>query len=208
MRLLVIGNSPKLIRFVESIFPVKEKCVVGWRSFPLGFDQERYIAATHWDILLVAGYDYRTASCSFKECLDKNVKHIIEFATACVSKETHVIYANTLASVRAYTYSRYLYVKMCLGVRLAGAFPKADILGFPTIIEYGAISTTGGFFTRLAFYLLDYLGFLSKVTINQSPELNKRLFNELKAKPLLPKPMFLSVPRPLILDRLLRLLLG
>lgn len=208
MRLLVIGNSPKLIRFVESIFPVTEKQVVSWRALPMDGDEGRRISETRWDILLVAGYDYTTASCSFKACLDKNVKRIIEFATACVSKETQVIYANTLAPVRAHTYSRYLYAKMRLGVELAGAFPKADILGFPTIIEHGAISTSGGPFTKAAFYLLDCLGFLSKVTINQSPESNKRLLNELKAKPLLPKPMLLSVPRPLILDRLLRLLLG
>lgn len=208
MNLLVIGNSPKLIRFVESIFPVTNRLVVNWRSLPLGRVEEKLIAKTHWDIMLVAGYDYRTASCRFEECLEKNVFNVIEFATMCVTKESRVIYANTQSPVRSYTYSRYLYAKMRLGKELAEIFPNLEILGFPTIIEHGAISTTGGPLAKIAFRLLDCLGRLSTVTINQSSESNKRLLSELKVNPELPAPKFLGVPRTLTLDRTLRLLLG
>lgn len=208
MRLLVVGNSPKLIRFIESIFPISERRVVGWRSLPLTKYEEKDITAKHWDILLVAGYNYQTASCNLDECLAKNVGNVMALANTCVGKDTLVVYANTKAAAEKSTWSRYLFTKMMLGVELEHAFPNAHIIEFPTIVESGCIATTGGVLSKFAFRLLDFWGLLSKVIINESHENNLKLYSELKAKPSVPKAVLLVVPRPLIVDRFLRLILG
>lgn len=208
MKLLVIGNSPKLIQFIESIFPIVERRVVRWRSLPLSNEEEVAITAIHWDILLIAGYDYQTAANRFEDYMEKNVGVIIELVKKCTRKEVQVIYTNTKAPAKRYTWSRYLYAKMRLGEALTRIFPNSVNLEFPTIVEHGRISTTGGMFSRIAFSMLDSLGLLSKVTINQSPEANLKLFRELKAIPIVPKPIFLRVRRPLIVDRFLRLVFG
>lgn len=208
MRLLVVGNSPKLIRFIESIFPISEKRIIGWRSLPLTKDEVKDIAAKCWDILLVAGYDYQTAACNLDECLAKNVRNVMTLVNTCVGRGALVVYANTKAPTRKYTWSRYLYAKMLLGDALLHAFPNTHNLEFPTIVESGRILTTGGALSKFAFRLLDFLGCLSKVTINESAEENLKLFNELKVVPSVPKAVMLVIPRPLIFDRFLRLIFG
>lgn len=204
----MIGHSPKLIQFVESIFPITEKSIISWRSLPLSKEEEKNLAAMHWDVLLVCGYNYKTSAASFKDCLAKNVSNVLAFAEACVGKDIRVIYTNTQGPTRKYTWSRYLYAKMLLGDGLVGNFTNTDVLEFPTIFQYGNISTTGGLLSKTAFRILDSLGCLSKVTINQSNAENIKLFHELKATPIIPKPILLEIPRPLIVDRFLRLIFG
>lgn len=208
MNLLVIGNSEKLIRFVESIFPISHKYVVGWRSLPLSTEDEGVIARTQWDICLVAGYDYCSASYFFDHYIASNIENIMHFACACIPRESVVIYANTMAASKRYTFSRYLFAKMLLGNALVSAFPKTVALEFSTIIESGKIVATGGLISKYVFWLLHHFGGLKTVVINKSSEANTKLLHELVRKPIVPSPLLLKIPRPLMVDRFMRLILG
>ena len=208
MNLLVVGNSKKFIRFVESIFPISHKCVVNWRSLPLSIEKQGAIANTRWDLCLVAGYDYRSATYFYDQYLASNVENIMQFLHASISQDSQVIYINTMAASKRYTFSRYLYAKMLLGDALVKSFPKTIALEFSTVNESGKISTKGGSVSKCAFWLLNYLGHLSMVTINESPAANLALFQRLGHKPFIPSPQFLKIPRPLVVDRCMRLILG
>jgi len=208
MNLLVLGNSEKLIRFIESTFPITEKYILGWRSLPLSLEEESIVAKTKWDVCLLAGYDYQSAGYSYDTYIARNVKNIMYFTKSCIPAGSIVVYANTMAASKRYTFSRYLYAKMLLADELQKAFPKTISLEFPTIIDSGKIAAKGGLLSKFAFFLLNHFGLLSTVVINESPEKNLRLLHEFERKPMVPSPIFLKVPRPLILDRLMRLMLG
>ncbi len=208
MNLLVVGDSKKLIRFIESLYPISNKCVIGWRSLPINFNELEKISSTEWDICLVAGYDYRSSGYSFDRYLASNVKNILFLVEKCLSKNSIIVYVNTMAASKKYTFSRYLFAKMLLAKELDEAFPKAVILEFPAIIESGKIAVKGGVLSQLAFKYLKHFGYLSTVVINQSSAQNANLFTQLSHKPVVPLPKLLKIPRPLILDRLMRLILG
>ncbi len=208
MKLLVIGNSPKFIKFIESIFPIAERLVINWRSIPLTSHAEGCIAKTHWDILLVTGYNYDTTMCGFESYMAKNVENIVDLVTACVEKNTCIVYINSLAPRRKYTWSRYLYAKMRLGKELAQIFPNLHALEFPSIIESNRISIVGGFFSKTTFRVLGIMGLVTNVVINKSADENLKLFRDLRVDPIVPKPLCLTISRPIFIDRVLRFILG
>ena len=208
MNLLVVGNSEKFIRFIESIFPVSHKCIVSWRSLPLSIEQQNIITDTKWDLCLVTGYDYSSATYSFDKYLASNVENVVQFLRTSTSRDSQVIYINTMAASKRYTFSRYLYAKMLLGDALTESFPKTISLEFSTVNDSGKIVTKGGIVSKYVFWVLNYFGRLSVVFINESPIANLKLFQELGHKPFVPSPWFLKIPRPLIVDRFMRLILG
>lgn len=208
MNLLAIGNSEKLIRFIQSVYPISHVRIVSWRSLPVSIEEQNSIAGTNWDILLVAGYDYLSATNFYSTYYDKNVKNILHFANVAIAKDTLVIYINTMPARKRYTFSRYLFAKMALGKQLLDSFPQTICLGFPTMIESGKIATRGSFFSKFIFWLFYNFGYLSTVEINRSPEANLKLLTKLASKPIVPSPLLLRIPRPTIIDRLVRLILG
>lgn len=208
MNLLVIGNSEKLVRFTELIYPTSKRIVIPWRSLPIDSKMANDIASTKWDICLIAGYDYSAARSSYNSYICTNVTNVMHILQQCASKDSLVIYANTMKAKKGYTFSRYLYAKMMLGEALLHSFPNAKVLEFSTIIESGKIATTGGFISRFVFKALLFFGALSTTVINEGPESNIKLLSKLANKPTLPKPMLLYIPRPLIIDRALRFILG
>ncbi|QWD72709.1 hypothetical protein [Polynucleobacter sp. UB-Raua-W9] len=210
MNLLAIGNSPKLIQFVQSIFPVERTQIIAWRSLPIDSCQTKAVHEVRWDIILIAGYDYASAGYRYEQYLAKNVDRVMDIVQSSISQDSRVIYINTLSPKKQATYSRYLYAKMLLGLKLVTTFPNVDLLEFPTIedCDSGQPSISGGMLSVLAFRVLRFFGFLSTVMINNSQSENRSLFDALKRQPSLPSPRFLEIPRSLMIDRLLRLIIG
>jgi hypothetical protein len=208
VNLLVVGNSEKFIKFVESLFPISHTCVIGWRGLPLSIEKQSVIADTKWDLCLVSGYDYGSATYFYDKYLASNVENIMQFLHASIAQDTQVVYVNTMAASKRYTFSRYLFAKMLLGDALVKSYPKTIALEFSTVNESGKILTKGGLLSKFGFWLLNYLGRLSMVIINESPSANLTLFQQLEHKPFVPSPRFLKIPRPLIVDRCMRLILG
>jgi len=208
MNLLVIGNSPKWIRFIESIYRVDFVKVVSWRSLPIESEEIEKITSNDWDLLLIAGYDYKSASYSYENYLNKNVFLIIDFIKKVIKYDNKVIYINTLGTKKNYTFSRYLYAKMLLGMELSKNFKNADILEFPTVVENETICVHGSYFSKIIIKNFVYFKIVKKININNSFQENFEILKKLRSNPKLPKCFFIKKPRPLIIDRFLRIILG
>jgi hypothetical protein len=208
MKLLVIGNSKKLIEFIEDIFCIEKKLVIGWRSLQQDATKNILALNIEWDIILLCGYDYSGASKKYNDYYFANVDSVVNFLKSISTKNSRIIYINTKNSTKKYTFSRYSYAKMKLGVELINIFHKVDVLSFPTILESGKITVNGSFFSKTIFKFLKKFKLLSTVEINQSDIQNQKIYIKFKQKPELQKPVGLRFARPLIIDRALRLMIG
>ncbi len=132
-----------------------------------------------------------------------------------IKKSTKILYINTLnkikrnnLSVQKKTLSRYQYAKQELAYRLYNKFKSVKILEIPVIKNKKNNSNIhGGIITKMLFNLLIYLKLINSINNNGIKKLimnkdnNKNLIIPRKTKPI-----FLGIPRSLLLDRILRII--
>lgn len=208
MKILVIGNSTKFIKFIRSIYEVTEISVISWRSLPDFVKTNSDSSESTWDLLLVAGYDYSISLSNLDEYLYKNVDCAYYICKKYANDSTIIVYINTSNPKKQITFSRYLYAKMLLGCKLSELPGCIYILSFPTILQSGKINIIGGLISQFLFNLVDKCSKVGKVEINSSAILNLKIFNDINKKPFLPKPLLLKIRRTLLIDRILRFTIG
>lgn len=209
MNLLVLGHSYKFTKFIKSIYPISNCHVIGWRDLTgLSEAHLRQLESFEWDLILIAGYDYSSCYYGYQKFIYKNVYLIINFLKKFISKNTTLVYINTFPSSKKKTFSRYYYAKMLLGVELGDICENLICLNFPTVFESNKITIKGGVFTRIITKFLIKIKFIECVLINDDPLKNSLIYKNFRGTPCSPKPIFLSFPRPVVLDRLLRLFFG
>lgn len=207
MNLLVIGNSDKFIRFVKIIYPdIDRILIIPWRSASDNF-KKKEINEERWDIVLIAGYNYKSCNMNYQDYINCNVHNIVYLLENIFIDKRKIIYINTANSKKMVTYSRYLYAKMMLGEIIQEKFENVDVISLPTVIESGKISVYGYLYQYIA-KILYLFRIINVVDINKNRLSNIYIYKLYKKSAKKPKPICIKYARPLVFDRAIRLIYG
>ena len=209
-----MGKSEKFILIIKSIFKSSNIKIYPWRSLKnLRYKNEKSLKKPN--IIFVCGYDYMSQWYSFKKYYDINVLMPLNFIKFLADKKTQIFYVDTINKVftkdlkkNLNTFSRYEFAKKKLALKLYKNFKNIKIIQSPPIKEKKEVLVFGGFLTKFIFKLLIRLKLIKTIdikTLKKEIIFNLKIKKKLRIKDL--NPIFLSVPRSLFLDRLLRFIL-
>lgn len=210
-KIVLIGQSQKFITLIQEQFKDAKIIVMPWRGLRDQAKKIHYSRYKKIDLIIVCGYDYGSSLYTYEKYVNANVIFPLNLIRKISTSETKVVYISTLRASKKYTWSRYQYAKNELAIKLSNEFRTFKILYTPTIInQSGFADIYGGFFTHLIFNSLNKVGFLRSININSLKINLLRKINkeQTQVKVLALKPRFLTMKRPLFLDRLLRLICG
>lgn len=212
--ILLIGTSPKFIDLMAKLYSNAKQSVVSWRL--LGEPQTRqHISQGHFDLVLICGYDYGSYMDSYERYFERNVTAPIAALMPLINRQIAMIYIDTMDAQKPATYSRYAFAKKSLAYQLTQSQAHVAILPIPTIThQNGGLAIYGGWFTRALFTLMQKLGLVQIIAPDALQtklqlaylSLNRRDFNPKKVEQL--RGVGLTVPRPILLDRALRIVCG
>jgi hypothetical protein len=198
--LLILGKSPHFIKLLKKIYTNYQIYITSWRN-PILYRK--------FDIIFICGFDYSCFHKNLNFFLNVNCVEPINYLNKITAANSKIIYINTKLSFAKYTFSRYYFAKVQLANLLNRKFVNTSIIAIPTISNNGRLFIFGNFISKKIFSILIFLGLSKNIELNT---LKKKLciknikFNNYKNYKL--KGMMLKIPRSLLLDRLLRLILG
>lgn len=210
-KIVLIGQSQKFIKLIRDQFTDANIIVVPWRCSRDQAKKIHYCRYKKIDLIIVCGYDYRSSLYNYEKYINVNVSLPLSLIRNISNSKTKIVYISTLRVSKKSTWSRYQYAKNELAIQLSKEFRAFEMLNAPTIInQSGFADIYGGFFTHLIFNSLNKVGFLRSINIDSLKINLLRKINKKKTqvKVLALKPRFLTIKRPLFLDRLLRLICG
>lgn len=210
-KIVLIGQSQKFITLIREQFKDAKIIVMPWRRLRDQAKKIHYSRYKKVDLVIVCGYDYGSSLYTYEKYINANVTFPLNLIRKISTSETKVVYISTLRASKKYTWSRYQYAKNELAIKLSNEFRVFKMLYTPTIInQSGFADIYGGFFTHLIFNSLNKAGFLRSINIDSLKINLLRKINEkqTQVRVLELKPRFLTMKRPLFLDRLLRLICG
>jgi hypothetical protein len=210
--IVIYGNSTKFIAIIQALFPKASTTILPWRTPK----QEAAIilakSTMPADLLVLCGYDYSSYSVPENLYLERNVYQILAVCKLVADNSTKIIYIDTLSTNKGWTYSRYLYAKNILGHKLKIALAQTQIFRIPTVFDQqNEIGMQGGMISQIAAKVLIYLGIIQAINFEQLQDHIKGAIqngdNILDPSPVI-RPILINIPRPQLIDRALRILLG
>lgn len=210
--IVIYGNSPKFIALIQGIFPEASTIILPWRTPK----QEAAIilakSTMPTDLLVLCGYDYDSYSVPENLYLERNVYRILAVCKMVSDNSTKIIYIDTLSTNKGRTYSRYLYAKKLLGHKLKIALPQTQILPISTVFDQQKqIGMQGEIISQMAAKALIHLGIIRTINFQQLQDHIQDAIqspsNTLESTPTI-KSILINIPRPQLIDRALRILLG
>ena len=211
-KIVILGTSLKFKKIISSIFPQSDIKVFPWRSIKkLKLDEK--VIEKKVDIILVCGYDFLSHWYSFKKYYDVNISFPLKLIAFLSTSKTLILYIDTIYKIKKnsqikkrYTLSRYEYAKKELGYKLFKKYYNLKILNVPIIKNNkNKVEIFGNKFMTTLFNFLLFLNLINSVTISKLKEMIRDSINEkIQFNPFKMKPLGLSIPRSLLLDRLLR----
>jgi hypothetical protein len=198
-----LGNSEKFILVAKKLWPNDNISVVPWRAIRGGVKSTGY-----YQLVLVCGYDYESYKKGVKEYIESNVIEPLSFLEGIENKDVDIIYIMTELPKSKYTFSRYLYAKYLLALNLLSSKLNVFILPIPTIVDENGKANS---FKPSSPFLV---GFLKKCKLLKCIEMEDllKLVNNYKINRIEKlstcKPIGISAPRNISIDRVMRLILG
>ena len=165
------------------------------------------------DLILVCGYDFASNWYSFKKYYDVNISFPLKLIEFMSTSKTLILYIDTIYKIKKnsqikkrYTFSRYEYAKKELGYKLFKKYYNLKILNVPIIKNNkNKVEIFGNKFMNTLFNFLLFLDFINSVTTSKLKKIIRVSINEkTQISPFKIKPLGLSIPRSLLIDRLLR----
>lgn len=203
MTVLILGQSPHLIRLIEKIESTNVITVIPWREI------NHFKTTTHPRKIYIVGYNYASYSVDFDLFSAQNIEDVKTFINKIHPKDYDVIYINTQTNHKKITLSRYRYAKEKLAADLIANQLSTSILRFNTFVnENGFPIVKSGPVGKILFLTLGRLGlikFTSEAEILTMLS-NPSLYSSNSV--LTPTPYFLKIPRSQFVDRMLRFLFG
>ena len=210
--IVILGNSLKFKKIILSIFPQSDIKVFSWRSIKkLKLDEK--IIKKKVDLILVCGYDFLSHRYSFKKYYNVNISFPLKLIEFLSTSKTLILYIDTIHKIKKnpqikkkYTFSRYEYAKKELGYKLFKKYHNFKSINVPIIKNNkNKAEIFGSKFMNTMFNFLLFFNLINSVTISK---LKIMIRNSIKEKiylnPLRIKPLCLSIPRSLLIDRILR----
>ena len=210
-KIIVLGRSQKFIKILKSIYKKHTIQIISWRNIN-AIKKKQLIKKPN--IIFVCGYDYESHWYSFKKFYDKNITYPFQFIKSIATEKTKIIYIDTIEHLnnkkkhKIFIFSRYEFAKKMLRYKLIKKFKYINIIEFPPIINKNKEPMIyGGVITKKIFKFLIIYKLINCVNINK---LKKKLYEEknlIKAfRASSPKQLLLKIPRPLFVDRFLRMI--
>lgn len=210
-KIIILGKSKKFVEIINKLYKNYQISVLSWRKLEKIKDH-RLLKNTK--IVFVCGYDYNSQWYSLKEYQRKNIDLPYRLINIMANKNTYLFYVDTIGNIkkginpRNTTLSRYEYAKKMLRYKLTKKFKKIKIIELPPLIDKNSnIQIFGNQFTKMIFKLLILTGSIESIKLEKIA--NRFLIkNNFQQKHILNKPIafFLNIPRPLIVDRFLRII--
>jgi hypothetical protein len=213
-KIIIIGNSNKFIKILKKIYPNSEITIYHWRN-NLNTHLQKKKLIKKPDIIFICGYNYESQWYTYSRYYNNNVTGPLKLVSVLVKKNTKILYANTLnkitkknSSLQKKTLSRYQFAKQELAYKLYIKFKSLKILEIPVIKDKkNNPSIHGSKITKIFFNLLICLKLIKSIDSNGIKKLIiKKVNNKNLIAPRRLKPLFLGIPRSLLLDRILRII--
>ena len=211
-KIIIIGNSHKFIKILKELYPNFEIIIYHWRNSLNIHLQKRLFKKP--DIIFICGYNYESQWYAYSKYYNSNITAPLKLVTFLVKKGTKILYVNTSSKIKKNdsslqnnTLSRYQFAKQELAYKLYNKFKSIKILEVPVIKDKkNNANIHGSKITKIFFNLLICLKLIDSINNNDIKKLiiNKDNYKNLIAPKRL-KPMFLRIPRSLLLDRILRI---
>ena len=211
-KIVVIGNSYKFIKIINSLYPKSNLKIYSWRNI-INLDHKKEDVFKNPNIILICGYNYQSQWYSYNRYYFENITMPVKLIKYLSNRNTTILYIDTINKLKKNisfnkknTFSRYEFAKKELGYKLYKNFKSLKILEIPPIKNKNRNADIyGGIFTIIIFNFLIYFKFIKTINSNN---LKTLIVNKIKSKNInLPqrlKPIFLKYPRSLFLDRILR----
>lgn len=211
-KIILIGNSLKFKKIFKSIYKKKKLKIFSWRKLKnINYKKINHYRNPH--LLILCGYDFSSSYYCYKKYFDTNVTLPLKLTKYLSGKKTEIIYISTTNNLKKKNkiknncYSRYEYAKKYLRYSLLKKYTKIKILDVPAINNFnGDLDIYGGIISNYIFKILNFFKIIKTIDIK---DLKKKILeknsNRIFKYPL-PNGIYLNIPRPLIIDRLLRLL--
>lgn len=203
MKILIIGNSAHLHESINLAFPNHEIKVIPWRTDFQDMSKE------YGDLIFLIGFDYCSYMKRYEEYMEVNIYRPLWAARNFSVPSSDKIFITTQNDLKSFTFSRYRYAKEKLGFSLFNELQNSYIVRFDTFTSINNEPLVkGGVISILLFKILIKLGLLktSNIKIVTERLKNYKLASSNDIRDI--KGYLISLPRPQLFDRLLRILLA
>jgi hypothetical protein len=208
--IIILGKSKKFIDIIEKIFSESKIDIYSWRFLKNNYKKK----TIYTDLIFICGYDFKSQCYSFKKYYNVNINYPIKFIKKIAKKNTFIIYFNTINklninSKKNYTLSRYEFAKKELSRILCREYSNVKILNVPLIIgKRNNIDIFSSKFENFILSIMIYFNLIKTITIRELSREIINMINKINIKKKFKndklKPIFLSIPRSLLVDRFLR----
>ena len=202
-KVLVIGNSPKFIKYVKEKVNCNFLKIISWREK----NQNNY---DKYDLVFVCGYNFNTYSCNFEKFKNLNIIYPLKKIVNHSSKKSLVVFINTYDKKQKNTYSRYKYAKIKLAYLISRRIKKLVLLNVPLVTDNNSkIMTKSSFASLCCLSLLVKFRLIETIKIKKlyklidnciEQSLIKNKINNINGR-------YLQVPRTQFVDKILRFVL-
>lgn len=210
-KIIILGKSAKFISIFKKLHKNSFIKIYSWRSIDkLNFENQKVFKNPN--IILICGYNYKSQWYLYKKFYNSNILAPLKFIKFLSSKKTKIIYIDTVNTVKKkstknnrYIYSRYEFAKKELKKKLLNRFKNINVIEVPPIINKNQMLIHGNIINKFIFKVLMDFNLIKTIDIKSIKKIitvnSKKKINICKSKP-----RFLSIPRSLFIDRLLRLI--
>ena len=210
-KIIILGRSQKFITIIKSLYINHEITIFSWRKLDKHKKNRSY---KNPNIIFVCGYDYNSQWYDYTKYYRINVSSPLKFINTMCGKNTFLFYIDTISKLnkkknnKNLIFSRYEFAKKKLRNELIKKFDKIQIIELPPLLDKNFdINIFGSKFTKIIFKFLISIKLINSINLQNIKKkfLIKNNFNK-KYKSYNLHTLLLNIPRPLFIDRFLRII--
>ena len=210
-KIIILGRSQKFISIIKSLYIDHEIDIFSWRKLE---KYKNYRFYKDPNIIFVCGYDFNSQMYDYTKYYRINVLFPLKFINRMCGKNTFLFYIDTVSKLnkkkndKNLIFSRYEFAKKKLRNELIKKFNKIQIIELPPLLDKNFdVNIFGSKFTKIIFKFLISIKLINSINLQNIKKkfLIKSNFNK-KYKSYNLHTLLLNIPRPLFIDRFLRII--
>jgi len=208
--IIILGRSKKFLTVIEAVFPEAQITIIPWRDLQNFKDILRLKKRPPIDLILIAGYDFKSCWYSYNEYIKINIERPLSVIEHLTESNPLILYINTANSFNKKTFSRYRFAKAELAVRLRKRFKNVKIVTSPLLVDQDKNpDIQSGILSRTIFSLLIHFNLVAYLTpADLTSLILKTIKTSTQPSPMKLIPYGLKIRRSQFMDRSLRAILG
>lgn len=212
-KIIVLGKSDKFTKIIKKLYPNYKINIYSWRkkinlSYLKNFGQIK--------IIFICGYDYNSQWYNYDKYYYANILYPLKFIKTISNVNTTIVYIDTIEKLRnqlnispeKFILSRYEFAKKMLRYELIKNFSKVRIIELPPVVNNNLDAEIFG--NKFSKKIFNFFVKIKMINHIKSVSLYKKFYDVMIFKKIYrckkPKSILLNIPRPLFIDRLLRLI--